>query len=174
MKIFLIGMPFSGKSTIAQKLGHSLGIKSYDLDELIVSHEALTIAKIFEQRGEDYFRGMEKKILSTLILTNENFVLACGGGTPCYFDNLSQMKSAGITIYLDVPVVELYERARQSDVNLRPLLFSESSEDLLLKIEKLHQSRDSIYRKAAYTIQGNNIEVNDIVNLIRASKGDHQ
>jgi shikimate kinase len=174
MKIFLIGMPFSGKSTIAQKLGVSLGIKSYDLDELITSQEELAIAKIFEQRGEDYFREIEQKVLSTLILTNENFVLACGGGTPCYFDNLSQMKSAGITIYLDVPVNELYERARQSDINLRPLLFSESDEDLLLKMERLHQSRDSIYRNAAYTVQGNNIDVKDIVNLIKASKADYQ
>jgi len=87
-KIILIGYMGSGKSVIGSKLSEALGIQFIDLDDAIESAEGTVISKIFESKGELYFRQLERKCLEQLLELPEPMVLSLGGGTPCYYDNM--------------------------------------------------------------------------------------
>ncbi|MEP2025618.1 shikimate kinase, partial [Reichenbachiella sp.] len=94
-KIFLIGMPGSGKSTLGKELAEKLGRNFFDLDAEIERMAGWVIPDIFAQVGEDYFRELENSVLLMLIRLNEPAVIATGGGAPCFYDNIDQMNLAG-------------------------------------------------------------------------------
>ena len=85
MKIFLIGFMGSGKTYWGKRLSEKMDIPFFDLDEKIVEHEEKPITQIFAEDGEEYFRLLEKDVLHLLTESHETFVMACGGGTPCFF-----------------------------------------------------------------------------------------
>ena len=87
MKIILVGYMASGKSTIGKLISEALQIPFYDLDDLIETNLHLKINTIFEQKGELFFRKKEREILIDFLNTTENYILALGGGTPCYYDS---------------------------------------------------------------------------------------
>ncbi|MDB5230031.1 MAG: shikimate kinase [Chitinophagaceae bacterium] len=120
MKIFLIGLMGSGKSFWTKKLGKKLKTGAYDLDFLVESIEELSVKEIFEQKGEDYFRSAETKMLR-LFSQKKSFVLATGGGTPCFNDNMQWMNEQGITIWLDEDINLLAERLKPEKAH-RPLI----------------------------------------------------
>src|SRR5471030_3001424 len=120
MKLFLIGMMGTGKSYSSKKLSKKLKTGGYDLDLLIESHEEKTIAEIFAEDGEAYFRRSEAKILRWFG-EKKTFVLASGGGTPCENNNMEWMNDHGITIWIDEPITVLAERL-QSEKDHRPLI----------------------------------------------------
>lgn len=117
--IFLVGMPSSGKSTIGRDLAKLLSYQYVDLDALIESSEGKSIATIFAENGEDYFRAREKELLQA-ILPDQRQVIATGGGAPCFFDNMSFIKQNGISIFLDVSVDEIVKRLQNHGVEDRP------------------------------------------------------
>lgn len=119
--IFLVGMPSSGKSTLGRRLARALDYAFVDLDKLIVEDQNRTIPEIFAQEGEDYFRKVEERILRTSN-PNQSWVIATGGGTPCFFDNMDFIKSSGISIFLDVAPRELATRILNHNKEDRPLL----------------------------------------------------
>ena len=88
MKIFLIGFMGSGKTHWGKELSKKMSIPFFDLDEKIVEHEDKSIVQIFAEEGEEYFRLLEKDVLHLLTESHETFVMACGGGTPCFFNNI--------------------------------------------------------------------------------------
>ena len=87
MKIILIGYMASGKTTIGRLISESLEMPFYDLDTIIEQELKATINEIFEQKGELFFRKKEREVLESFIKKTDNYVLALGGGTPCYYDN---------------------------------------------------------------------------------------
>ncbi len=102
MKIVLIGYMGSGKSSVGKKLAEVLGISFMDLDDEIEKREHISIQKIFSKKGEIYFRKIEKEVLQTILIKRDSFVLATGGGTPCYADSMNINTGAGrcnISIY---------------------------------------------------------------------------
>jgi len=119
-KIFLIGMMGSGKTFWAEKLKKKLKVPAYDLDALIEMMEEKSIQEIFAEDGEEYFRNAEAKMLR-LFSEKKQFIVSCGGGTPCYNDNMKWMNKHGITIWLDEPVETLFGRLAKEKAH-RPLI----------------------------------------------------
>ncbi|MFH2096690.1 MAG: shikimate kinase [Bacteroidota bacterium] len=120
MRIFLIGFMGSGKTTIGKKLADFMQYSFIDLDEQIVQHENCEISQIFSQKGEDYFRTLEHKMLHE-VLREDHVVVAAGGGTPCFFDNMKLMTEGSITVYLKADENTLKKRLK-CDPGSRPLL----------------------------------------------------
>ena len=157
MKLFLIGMMGTGKTYWSKKLSKKLKTGGYDLDFLIESHEERTIAEIFAEDGEEYFRKTEAKVLRWFG-EKKTFVLATGGGTPCFHDNMEWMNKQGITIWIDEPIAVLAERL-QPEKEHRPLIKGLSDTELDNFLSRKLAERSSFYSKSTYHLQGS--EIND-------------
>ena len=122
MKILLIGLPGSGKSTLGKKLARQLCLPFLDLDTIIEQTAKQPIRTIFAQQGEDAFRKLEQQALHQVIEQKKALVLATGGGAPCFFDNMEYMNQRGTTVFLDVPIATIVQRMQGQQVADRPLL----------------------------------------------------
>jgi len=154
-KIFLIGMMGAGKSYWAQKMAKWNKSVGYDLDSLIEMNEEKTIAEIFNEDGEDYFRKAEAKILRWF-KEKKKFIIATGGGTPCFHENMQWMKKEGIVIWLDESVEVLVKRL-SSEKNQRPLIAKLSDTELAAFIQDKLVERHSIYAIANYRLTSDQI-----------------
>jgi shikimate kinase len=154
-KIFLIGMMGSGKSYWAQKMAKWNKCVGYDLDALIEMNEEKTIAEIFNEDGEDYFRKVEAKILRWF-KEKKKFIIATGGGTPCFQENMHWMKKEGIVIWLDEPVEVLVKRL-SPEKNKRPLIANLSDAEIAAYIEDKLVERHSFYSQANYRLSSEQI-----------------
>ncbi len=148
----------SGKTTLGKSLAAEMGIPFVDLDEAVVTHIGQTIPQVFESQGEDEFRKIESLILQHYCLSQDSFVMATGGGTPCFGDNLETMKHAGKTVFLDVPVEVLATRLAANKSG-RPLISNLETGELLSYLEKLRESRLEWYTGAAFALRGENIGI---------------
>lgn len=147
---FLLGLMGSGKTWWGTRLAERLNRSFVDLDEQIESGEGLSINEIFEQVGEPGFRQLERDYLQGLA-AEPTLVVATGGGTPCFFDNLAWMNANGITIYLKTPVSLLCNRlltARET----RPLLHGIPEHQLQVHLEHLLERREPFYLQAHITL----------------------
>ena len=120
MKYFLVGMPSCGKSSLAKIIGKEINIQFIDLDKEIEIVEKRSINEIFNLKGEGYFRKIESEVLNSIIKSNKSFIMATGGGTPCYNDNMKIINNNGISIFLVVKISELETRLKNKKD--RPLL----------------------------------------------------
>ena len=152
-KIFIVGMPGSGKSTMAKYLSSETSFKYLDLDEEIELKSKKSVSKIFEIDGEESFRVLEKETLDEIIQKEEKFILATGGGTPSYDDNMEKMNENGITIFLNTSPELLIERI--SIKNKRPLF---NSTNVREKVSKIFDERIKFYKRSKHTIINNNRE----------------
>ncbi len=141
--IFLVGFMGAGKTTLAKKLASKLGFSWLDSDQEIEKKEGRKVSEIFEVRGEAYFRALEKQFVDDLI-SNQQIVIATGGGLPCFNDNMSKLNKLGTTIYLERTPKELFQRVKQA-TNSRPLIAHKSDEELLEYIETTMEKRREIY-----------------------------
>jgi len=147
--IFLLGFMGSGKTYLGERLAVQLGRPFVDLDRLIEAGEGKTVPDIFAEKGEAAFRDLERQYLHSL----ENqapAVVATGGGTPCFFDNMDWMNAHGTTVFLETPVETLYKRLRHERAS-RPLLAGLSEAELWVFIEKKLGEREGWYRRARVT-----------------------
>ena len=165
MKIFLLGMMGTGKSYWTKKLSKKLKTGGYDLDFLIESQEERTIAEIFAEEGEDYFRKTEAKILRWFG-EKKIFVLAVGGGTPCFHANMDWMNKQGITIWIDEPIETLVERLKPEKEH-RPLIKDLSDEQLGTFLSDKLAERAAFYRQAKYHLQGDAISDAGFAKIIK-------
>lgn len=147
MFIFLIGMPAAGKSTIAKKLAQRMRIATVDLDEYIVSKASQSIATIFQEKGEDFFRALERDALRECVQTSAKIIVATGGGTPCFYDNLAFMKQKGLVIFMDIPLETLAQRIVQQPTQ-RPMFEGQNTVQIAETLKKIYQKRLPFYRKA--------------------------
>lgn len=146
MRIFFIGLPGSGKSTVAKLLAQRLNYKFIDMDTAISAREDMSINDIFKEKGEAYFRQVETKVLNSL---NEidNVVIACGGGV-CLYNPKSSFKGLVIFLKVDVKVLE----GRLVNDETRPLLKKNSIYELAL------ERNDKYSQIADLTIENNKID----------------
>ena len=139
-RLFLLGLPLSGKSTLGKLLAEQLDWPFYDLDQQICRALGYTsVADIFTRQDETTFRRSEREVLSTFLQRRPPFVLSTGGGTPCYKEQMTQLQAAGTTIYLHLPWRLMEERSKSSQLLERPLLkkwMSQGAESLRLGCTK--------------------------------------
>lgn len=148
-RFFLVGMPGAGKTYWGRKLADKYGLAFTDLDEYIETKEGRAIHEIFATNGEVYFRKKETDCLEQLCL-QDNVIVACGGGTPVYNNNLELMKQYGCVVYLQAGIGTLAERLKQDEDNRRPLLKGENIHE---QLERLYHERKDYYEQADYALQ---------------------
>ena len=147
-RIILIGYMGAGKTTIGKALAKELGIQFYDLDWYIETRMRKKVSQIFEERGEEGFRQIEHNMLHE-VAEFEDVVLSCGGGTPCFFDNIDYMNRQGQVVYLDCSPEVLYDHLLMGKAD-RPLLKGKSPEELIVFIREQLEKREPFYKKARH------------------------
>jgi shikimate kinase len=150
--IFLVGMPGCGKSTVGKELAQQLQCPFLDLDTLIEEQEGMAVPQVFEQRGQAYFRQAEARALRSAVASQEQLVLATGGGAPCFCGNMAFMVSRGIPVYLELSPEELVARLTPHDLQARPLLRDKSDRELLLYLSETLSQRQEFYRHASCSV----------------------
>ena len=155
--VFLVGMPGSGKSTVGKLLADKLGLDFYDLDAEIESAQQKSIAELFVDGGEDLFRKIESEALLKCTNSEQAFVMATGGGAPCFYNGISLMNDFGITVYLDTPIDLLVSRVGKK--SHRPLLKSDHESTM----RKLLVSRQGCYAQATYSLITAELSLDDKV-----------
>lgn len=156
-RIFLVGMPGSGKSYWGRQIAAYYDRQFIDLDEYICEREGRTTPELFAAEGELGFRILENRYLVELVdITKSNVVIACGGGTPCYADNMRLMKIEGLVVYLEADAEYLHNNIAQ-DSNIRPL-FNRAA-PLQDQIAALYLQRKTFYEKAHFILQAKDISV---------------
>jgi shikimate kinase len=167
MKVFLLGLPGSGKTTLGKDLATSLGVKFIDLDKEIEMNEGTTIREIFQIKKEDYFRKVESAVLKKWCESPADFVMATGGGAPVFFDNMALINKSGLSVFLDVPASEITNRILKTNTSDRPLFADTRKENLKEQIEFMRSQRVSHYRQAGMTFSGKEITAKEILERIR-------
>jgi shikimate kinase len=165
MKIFLIGFMGSGKSHWGRLLSEKLGIRFFDLDEQVVDHAGKPIVEIFDTDGEEQFRLMEKDVLHIITESHDSFVMACGGGSPCYFNNIDYMNRAGITVWINTPIEVLYERLI-AEKDKRPLIRKLTPEQLKHFITRKFSDRRIYYEQAGIFIDEEPVQLDHLIDKI--------
>lgn len=138
-----------GKSTKAKQLANLLECQVIDIDAIIVEQQGMSIADYFSANGEAAFRQLENETLKSFDYP-DTYVVATGGGLPCYFDNMDWMNAHGITVYLEMTPPQLVSRLHNREK--RPLLKGMDDEQLLEFIISKLEERNPFYRKAKLTI----------------------
>ncbi len=149
-RIILIGYMGAGKTTIGRALAKDLGLQFYDLDWYIESRRHKTIPQIFAEVGEEGFRKIEQFMLHE-VAEFEDVVVSCGGGTPCFFDNIDYMNQQAQVVYLHCEPEVLHGHLLMGKTE-RPLLKGKSPEELIVFIKEQLEKREPFYRKAKYSL----------------------
>ena len=157
-KIFLVGLPGSGKSTFGKSLAKALKKEFIDLDAEITTSEKKSIPEIFNKEGEEQFRIKEQQNLHLVVENSSQFLLATGGGAPCFFDNMEYMKSNGYVIFLNTNIEAIVTRVL-SEKSTRPLIEKIDNEDMTLNLLELHKKRLPHYEKAHLVLDHDDINV---------------
>ena len=160
----LIGFMGSGKSTFGKKLAKELALPFIDLDKEVEIKAKCSITDIFKYLGEDTFRKMESDTLHELS-EREEFVMATGGGTPCYFNNIDFINKKGKSIYIELDIQSIYNRLSQAK-NIRPTIKDKKEEELMQFIKDKLKEREPIYKQAAVTINGLSVNLREVVSKL--------
>ena len=155
-RIIIVGYMGSGKTTVGKALSKDMGIPFYDLDWYIESRMRKTVAQIFAERGEEGFRKIEYNMLHE-VAEFEDVIISCGGGTPCFFDNMDYMNGQGETVYLKASPEVLYGHLKMGKTE-RPLLKNKTPEEMQVFIAEQLEKREPYYSKAKHTLDVNLLE----------------
>ena len=147
----------AGKTYWGKQLAEHWDLPYYDLDEVIVAEEEMAVSDIFNMKGEDYFRERESAILRELV-KQDRFLISCGGGTPCFQDNMDFMNENGVTIWLNPSVSIMVERLQRKKYK-RPLIQDLPDEDLTDFIEKKLAERQPFYQQSQHIIESDHISL---------------
>ncbi len=164
-KIFLIGFMGSGKSTLGKRIARAMHYDFIDLDTSIEVFAADTISSLFQTKGEEGFREIETECLSHLI-DKKYLVIATGGGTPCFYNNMEVMLEHGCCVYLKMPEGALVQRLLQASPK-RPLLAGKSEEELRVFIHEMLLKREEIYQKCHLVMDGMTLNTASIVGVLK-------
>lgn len=165
MIISLLGYMGSGKSHISKILSKKINFSLIDLDQKISEQEGLSIPDIFKNKGELYFRKLEKRILEEILFTNDNLVLSVGGGTPVYYQNIDTLNQYSETIFLRASVGTLVERLKKQQQK-RPLIANISEDDLPEFIAKHLFERNPFYSQAKHMVSTDGKSPDDLMREI--------
>lgn len=164
MLIYLIGFMGCGKTTIGKKLANKLKYRFIDLDKLIERESGETIFEIFESlNGENRFRILETNALKK-VSGLDNTVIATGGGTPCFNENIQLMNQTGKTVYIKMHHGSLFLRLAKSKKN-RPLIGKLTDVDLMDQVMHLLSCREPFYSQAQFTVKGESLSPDTLIEL---------
>ena len=166
----------SGKTTVGRALAKELSMPFYDLDWYIESRRRKTVPQIFAERGEEGFREIERYMLHE-VAEFEDVIISCGGGTPCFFDNMDYLNQQGDVIWLKADPEVLYKHLLMGKTE-RPLLKGKSPEELMAFIRGQLEQREPFYAKARHivdvslmdTYEKIHITVSRIISIVDAQK----
>lgn len=162
--IIIIGYMGAGKTTVGKALAKDLGVMFYDLDWYIETRMHKTVKQIFDENGESGFRQIEHNMLHE-VAEFENVVVSCGGGTPCFFDNMNYMNKLGETIYLKANPDTLYTHLKMGK-GVRPLLLNKTPEEVQFFIREQLKLREPFYEKAKHIIDINVMDNSDKIEKV--------
>lgn len=161
--IYLIGMPGVGKSYWAEQIAAHYGLQCIDLDDMIEVRSGMKIGTFFERFGEAEFRKLERLTLNQVLeVFHTNCVIACGGGTPCFYDNLAQMKAKGTVIYLKASMNTLYQQLSR-ETHTRPLL---KLPDWKEKLAEMLEKRNPVFTQADLIMDTESLSIADFRPII--------
>lgn len=166
-RIILIGYMGAGKTTLGKALSKALDIPFYDLDWYIENRMHRTIKQLFDERGEDGFRKIEHAMLHE-VAEFENVIISCGGGTPCFYDNMAYMNRQGETVYLKASPEVLYAHLKMGKT-VRPLLLNKTPEEVNAFIREQLRLREPYYIQAKHVLDVNIMDDFNKINLSVAS-----
>ena len=149
----------AGKTTLGKVLAQKMGLTFYDLDEYIEDRFHRTIPQIFAESGESGFRDLERRMLHE-VAEFEDVIISCGGGTPCFFDNMDYMNTCGETVFLNASPEALKAHLLMGKTQ-RPLIQGKSPEELLDFIKDSLHKRLPYYKKAKHTLSIDVINTNE-------------
>ena len=152
-RIILIGYMGAGKTTVGKALAKELRMPFYDLDWYIESRMHNTVKAIFDERGEAGFRKIEHNMLHE-VAEFEDIIISCGGGTPCFFDNIDYMNRQGETVYLKAMPEVLYGHLKMGKT-IRPLLLNKTADEVQVFIREQLAQREPYYSKAKHVLDVN-------------------
>jgi shikimate kinase len=156
-KIYLVGFMGAGKTTVAHALGPRLGWRVEDVDELVEARERRTVADIFAEFGEAYFRAAERDVVRQL-LGSRHVVVATGGGTFADPENRALIREDGAAVWLDLPLETALDRAPRD--GRRPLAGDR------VQFEQLYLSRRAAYQQAHLRLDASRAPVQELVERI--------
>ena len=162
-RIILVGYMGSGKTTVGKALSKEMSMMFYDLDWYIESRMRKTVSEIFAERGEEAFRKIEYNMLHE-VAEFEDVIISCGGGTPCFFDNMDYLNQQGDVVYLKATPETLYKHLLMAKVE-RPLLKGKSPEELIAYITEHLKEREPFYQKARHTVDVTLLDNYDKINI---------
>ena len=172
MLIYLTGYMGSGKTTAGLKLAVKLGYTFADLDVMIENRFKVTISQFFEKYGEAAFRKVEREVLTeTFQFTNT--VIATGGGTPCYQDNMDLINLNGISVYIKMPESAIFQRLTSAKKK-RPLLAGKSEEEIREFISRQMAVREPFYMKSCLVTDGIDIDIMRLIDDIHHHFSHHK
>lgn len=162
-RIIIIGYMGAGKTTVGRALAQDLGLQFYDLDWYIESRMRKTVKQIFDEQGEAGFRTIERNMLHE-VAEFEDVVISCGGGTPCFFDNMEYMNGQGDTVYLKASPDVLYGHLRMGKT-VRPLLLNKTPEEVRRFIGEQLAEREPFYAQARHVLDVNLMDNYDKIKI---------
>ena len=164
-------MPGSGKSTLGENLSKALGANFHDLDHLIEAKTGQPIKELFRQNGEEWFRQTERAALESYISSfaaGQMSLLALGGGTPCFFDNMELINQSGISVFLDTPLEVIRQRMMSDEEMIkRPLMAGVGAEGIAEELQRKYEQRVPFYSMAHLKIKGDE-SLTSISSLIKS------
>ncbi|HXD79243.1 MAG TPA: shikimate kinase [Puia sp.] len=169
MKIFLIGFMGSGKTHWGRLLSDKLGLAFFDLDSVIADQEKRSVADIFADKGEEYFRYQEKQTLERIVEEKDGFILSCGGGTPCFFSNIEFMKKCGKVIWLNTST-EVLQKRLLKERKTRPLIRGVGDGDLSRYILRKLSERRMYYQQADVMVNEESVTLDELIRLLLQSE----
>lgn len=155
-RVFLVGYMGAGKTTLGKMLSRSLHLEFIDLDHYIENRFRKTVRAIFEEKGEDGFRLIEKNMLHE-VGEFDNVLVATGGGTPCFFDNMEYMNRQGVAVYLKTSPEVLHRRLKMAK-GKRPLLKDKNDDELMTFICENLSRRSPMYEKAGLIFDASRLD----------------
>ena len=170
MRIYLVGYMSAGKSTTAKRLANRLGLEAYDTDRLFEARFHISVNDFFQKYDEPLYRRLETQILHDT-LAYDNAVIATGGGTPCFNDNMEWMNQNGFTVFLKISPQSAIVRLSQSKVK-RPKVYGKSPEELEEFILQNYTERLPFYEQAQLTVKAENLDIENLVEKIKNQTSD--
>ena len=156
----------SGKTHWGKILSRQTSLPYFDLYEVIVASEKISIQQIFHDKGEEYFRVKEQEVLEALAEDHNNVIISTGGGTPCFFNNIDFMRQQGIVVWLNTAVDILLERLLKQK-HSRPLIKNISDSELKAYIIKKLQDRKMYYEQAHVMLHEESITTESLLKSIQ-------
>lgn len=162
-RIIIIGYMGAGKTTVGRALSKAIGVPFYDLDWYIEQRMRRSVRQLFDERGEEGFRRVERNMLHE-VAEFEEVILSCGGGTPCFFDNMDYLNLQSETVYLKATPEVLYAHLKMGK-SVRPLLLNKTPEEVEAFVKQQLQQREPYYSKAKHVLDVNVLDSRDKVRV---------